>query len=234
MAHTNPPQRRTRKIAAVAAGILVIGIGATYTLASWTDSEWVWGGADGTGTPIIGTSTFEVVQNTTKPYDNTTEANWVNRESNPGDPLQFSPTVLSMTPGDKIYAPVSLKTSDDSLAATTTLQAAVPAAGTQSAPTHDAALAAAVRVTVYTANTAQTAPPPTACTDGFTADGWSTLLNAVPLATTATATQTLAADGQTVQHYCFVVELPDTTANQTDSDLQGKRISPAWQFSSTS
>lgn len=112
--------RQGRKIAALSAGLLVIGVGATYTLASWTDSEWVWGGAEGEAG--IGTSEFNVQQNTTLPFaDGDDDENWVDRASNPGDELTFSTGALSLTPGDTIYAPVSLRSAAGSIAGTLTL-----------------------------------------------------------------------------------------------------------------
>ena len=52
-----------RKVMAVAAAGLVLGVGASVTLAAWTDTEWVFGG-NGAGGPGVGTSTFEVQQST--------------------------------------------------------------------------------------------------------------------------------------------------------------------------
>ena len=91
---------RRRKIAAIAAGALVVGVGATYTLATWNDSEWVWGGAN--NTPGVGTGEFEVQQNATSPFSDT-GADWADRETNPGGGLTFSAGALSLSPGDTIY-----------------------------------------------------------------------------------------------------------------------------------
>lgn len=115
--------RRTRKIAALTGGLLVVGIGATYTLASWNDSEWVWGGAS--GGPGIGTSGFEIEQNTVA----SGAAVWVDEESNPGGALTFTPGALALSPGDSVYAPVSLRTKAGSLGGDVTLQGAVAASG---------------------------------------------------------------------------------------------------------
>ncbi|MGW8482883.1 SipW-dependent-type signal peptide-containing protein [Microbacterium sp. NPDC055903] len=218
---SSAPWGRNRKIAAVAVGLLVVGVGATYTLASWNDSEWVWGGAD--GDPGIGTSQFEVLQNTDPDVD---AAAWTNEEANPGGELLFSPGALQLTPGDTVYAPVALQTDADSVAATVTLQGAVAAAGAP-APANDAALFSAVRATVYTA---AGSAAPTACDTGFDATGWTAIVSNATLATAATATQDLDADGASTQHYCFAITLP---AGSPDT-LQGLVISPAWQFASVS
>lgn len=220
--------RRNRKIAALAAGVLVVGVGATYTLASWTDAEWVWGGtANGSGDPAVGTSSFEVQQNTTNAYDGAT-ANWADRETNPGGALLFTPNAIALSPDEVAYAPVALRTKTVSLGATVELQGAVAAAGTP-APQNDADLFAAVRATVYTA---AGAAPPSACDASFTAAGWTAILTDQPLATVATAPQTLAANAGSVQYYCFALSLPSATPNV--DDLQGKKISPAWKFEATS
>lgn len=220
--------RRTRRIAALAAGVLVIGVGATYTIAAWNDAEWIWGGtANGGGDPGVGTSTFEVVQNTTSPFADQS-ANWANRESNPGGALQFTPNALSLSPGETAYAPVALRTTDDSLAADVTLQGAIPAASTPT-PANDPDLFAAIRVTVYTASGAT---PPGTCDASFAAAGWTAILTNQPLATVADGPQRLDANAGSTQHYCFALTLPSGTP--AVDDLQGKKISPAWRFEGVS
>lgn len=221
--------RRTRKIAAIAVGALVIGIGGAYTLASWNDSEWVWGGTGSNG-PGVRTDYFEVVQNTTNAYVDA-PTNWVNREAKPGDPLQFSPGALSMTPGDQTFAPVALRTEANSLAATVQLSAPEKVTTTTPATVDPGDLLwAAVRVDVYTASGAAA---PSACTPAaFSASGWTQIVTDQPLATATAAagTQTLSAEAGSTQHYCFVLELP---AGSPDT-LQGRTLAPAWKFDSTS
>ncbi len=218
-AQSSAPSRRNRKIAAIAVGLLVVGVGTTYTLASWNDSEWVWGGAD--GDPGLGTSEFEVLQNTDP---DVVAGAWTDEESNPGGELLFSPGALALTPGDTVFAPVALQTGADSVAGTVELQGAVAAAG---GSTNDAALFAAVRATVYTATGAAA---PTACDAGFDATGWTTIVSNATLGTAASATQSLAAAAGSTQHYCFAITLP---AGSPDT-LQGLQISPAWEFASVS
>lgn len=213
--------RKMRKIAAVAAGALVVGVGASFTLASWTDSEWVSGSVDGE-TPGVGTSDFEVQQNTSSPY---ADAGWTDEEENPGGALMFSAGALTLTPGDSIYAPVALQTTDESVAATVALQGAVASTGiTIEDP--DGALWAAIDVDVYTA--AGDTPP--ACTPAdFDAAAWTAILTG-GLDDAATASQDLDAAAGSTQHYCFVLSLPDDAAD----DLQGRTIAPAWEFASES
>lgn len=109
--------RRNRKVAAIAAGMLVVGVGATYTLASWTDSEWVWGGAD--GTPGIGTSSFNIEQNTSASL---ADEEWTDAPTNSGGSLTFQLNPTGLTPGDSIYAPVALRAGADSVQGEVTLK----------------------------------------------------------------------------------------------------------------
>lgn len=218
--------RRTRKIAAIAAGILVVGVAATYTLASWTDSEWVWGGA--AGDPGVGTSSFNVEQDTTLTFANN---GWTDEETNPGGGLMFSTNALSLTPGDTTYAPVALRSAQGSVAGTVTLQAAVPAAGvTVSDPGNS--LWDAVTVQVYTQNTATSPFDRVGTCDAAVAASadWTLVAGVNDLGTVATADQVLAASSGDVQHYCFAVALP---AGSPDT-LQGRTIAPAWEFKAVS
>lgn len=227
MANNQSSSRRGRKIAAIAAGALVVGLGATYTLATWNDSEWVWGGAD--GGPGVGTGVFEVVQNTTAPFDDTA-GGWADREANPGGELTFTAGALSLSPGDTVYAPVALRTAEDSAGATVTLQSAVAASGV-TVEDDLGALWNAITVSVYTEQVdAPAVNPANACDAASIADWGSPIAGVTSLTTAASASQTLAADEGSTQHYCFALTLP---AGSPDS-LQGRTIAPAWEFRSTS
>lgn len=237
---TGTRSSKKRKIAAIAAGVLVIGIGATYTLASWTDSEWVWGGTG--NTPGVGTSKFEVQQNVTAPF-NDLAANWANRENNPGGGLTFTTGALALAPNTTIYAPVALRTITQSAGATVTLQKAVTATLTPpySAATSDpnTDLWKSIKVSVYTQSvTSPIVAPPATC-DAANIAAWGTPIAGITsLDTTATATQSLSGNAGSTQHYCFVLQLPGTlqpglTATSLD-DLQGRTIAPAWEFKSIS
>ncbi|MGX9899679.1 SipW-dependent-type signal peptide-containing protein [Arthrobacter sp. SA17] len=59
--------RRKDKVRALLAGGLVLGIGAAFTLAAWTDNEWVFGGA-GPDDDNPGTKTYAMEQNTVAPF----------------------------------------------------------------------------------------------------------------------------------------------------------------------
>ncbi|HZK06061.1 MAG TPA: SipW-dependent-type signal peptide-containing protein [Actinomycetaceae bacterium] len=240
MAENVRSSQKTRKIAAIAAGALVIGVGATYTLASWNDSEWVWGGAG--NTPGVGTDSFEVLQNTTSVFDDDT-ANWANRETNPGGGLTFTASAISLSPGDTIYAPVALRTDADSAAATVTLQQAVTASITpaydQAVSDPDGDLWKSIEVSVYTESVTDPTVSPTHTCDAANISNWGPAIAGITtLDTVATATQTLLADGGSTQHYCFELHFPSTlkaglTADSID-DLQGRTIAPAWEFKAES
>jgi predicted ribosomally synthesized peptide with SipW-like signal peptide len=222
-------QHKTRKLAAIGVGALVIGVGATYTLASWNDSEWVYGGLEGVAG--IGSSVFEVQQNATAPY--AAGGSWGDYEINGdydtdnGNGLKFTTDALALTPGDTVFAPVALRTTELSVAGTVALQAAVPAVGVAVVDAN-AELWSAVRVSVYTATGDN---PPSGCTTGFVATGWTQIVADAPLATAeATTTQDLDEKAGSTQHYCFALTLP---AGASD-DLQGRTIAPAWEFASVS
>ncbi|WP_228516878.1 SipW-dependent-type signal peptide-containing protein [Curtobacterium sp. VKM Ac-1376] len=93
-------RRRNRALALAAGGVLVIG-GAGYTLASWTDTEWVFGGTD-SGGPAVGTSGFDVEQNVTAPF---ATGDFGSDATNPGQALRFTIDALALSPGTATYAP---------------------------------------------------------------------------------------------------------------------------------
>ncbi|NYD68726.1 SipW-dependent-type signal peptide-containing protein [Agromyces atrinae] len=215
-----------RRVFAIAAGGAVLGLGVTATLAAWTDTEWVFGG-DGTGGPGIGTSTFEILQNTVAPFDD--PADWVNEDANPGGEITFGVDALALSPGVSVYAAVALQTSDSSLAGDVLLQSAVPAAGIAQDDPGDL-LYDALEVRVATDDalfdcdlTAFSGAPGA---PGVIADG--------PLATTGgAAEQSLLALAGSTQYYCFEVTLPagfTPAPGSTLDDYMGRTFAPAWVF----
>jgi predicted ribosomally synthesized peptide with SipW-like signal peptide len=231
---TDVTAKRKRTYALLAGG-LVLGLGATATLAAWNDSEWVFGGnAAGTG-PGVGTSTFEVEQNASSPY---VASPFIQSEENPGNALIFGVDALALSPGDSVYAPVALRTVDGSLGGNVTLQPAVPAnetrflAATRSNDPDGLLLdALEVRVSVLADATV------TCNLAAFSALTATTIADG-PLATTGgSAAQTLLADSGNVQHYCFEITLPAAPVlpvNTTIDALQGLSIAPAWEFAAES
>jgi predicted ribosomally synthesized peptide with SipW-like signal peptide len=223
-----------QKAFAVLAAGLVLGVGATVTLAVWNDSEWVVGGTAGVGgdpgTPGVGTSAFEVQQNTSSPF---VAGDWIDEESNPGGSLIFTPGALSLTPGDSVYAPVALSTADGSVAAPSVrLSGAVNATNIPTVDP-DALLAGALQLRVVVATGARDAAP-AACTDAaFGAAATYVVGSATTSAALNTAGATvnaLTADSGNQLNYYFEISLPDDAADT----LQGRTVAPAWQFVSAS
>ena len=213
-----------RKIFAIAAGCAAIGIGATATLAAWTDSEWVFGG-NGAGGPGIGTSSFSVQQSTDGGVTFTDEA------ANPGGEIVFAPDALALTPGDSVYAGVALRTAANSVAGDVTLQAAVAATGIA---TNDPAnlLFNTLDVAIVT-DDADFDCDASAFAPGSTA----TLIGAGDLnATGGASAQALAAAAGSTQFYCFQIQLPDPLPATPGgaADFMGRTVAPAWEFAAIS
>ncbi|WP_042437889.1 SipW-dependent-type signal peptide-containing protein [Sanguibacter keddieii] len=218
--------RRSSKVKAVLAGGAVLGLGATVTLAAWTDTEWVFAGNAAGDGPGLGTSSFEVEQNTTNPY---AEATYVQDETNPGGALAFGVSALSLTPGDAVYAPVALRTVEGSIAGSVTLQPAVAADGITTTDPGGA---------LYGALTVRVAVSPTNTVCNAAAFTTGTIVATGPLATAAASTsQPLEGDGDSVQHYCFEITLPASPTlpgGTVLADLQGRTAAPAWNFAAVS
>ncbi|RWZ58490.1 acyl-CoA dehydrogenase [Labedella populi] len=220
---------RRHKIFAVLAGGTLVGVAVTATLAAWNDTEWVFGG-NGSGGPGIGTSTFEVEQNTVVPF---AAAGFVNEESNPGGEMIFGIDGLSLAPGDLLYAPVALRTSADSVAGDVLLQPAVAADGPAS---DDPAglLFGALEVRVATDDAAFTCD---ASAFAGVTGGPTLIADGLLAATGGSATQSLLESSGSTQFYCFEVELPAAPTLPTGTaldDLQGRSVAPAWEFASES
>lgn len=107
-------QNRRRKVAAILAGGLVLGVGATVTLAAWNDSEFA--------SVTLTAGTFNLQGS----VDGTTWTDHLNTTEEPAAALEFEvPLAENLSPGDVVYAPFALR-----LDATTsaTLTATDPAA----------------------------------------------------------------------------------------------------------
>lgn len=221
-------KNRRNRIAAVLAGGLVIGVGGAFTLASWTDSEWVHAG-NGTGGPGIGTSTFEVQQDASNPGPGT----FADFEANPGDALGFGLGALALSPGQTVYAPVALRTTTASIAGTLTLQASVAAAGVTATPP---AVLDGPGTGLWAQLTLQVVVDDTPFTCDATAmTGLTTVVApGSGLSAAATSTQALDAAQGNTQYYCFAVTLPIPVVPGDFDGLQGHVVAPAWEFRAAS
>lgn len=211
--------RRNKKIAALAAMGLIVATGATITsMAAWTDTEWVYGGAateDG-----VSASTFEVNQNVTA----AASTGWTNDLASPGGKVDFSIAAQNLNPGDPVYGYVRLRTVVESLPGDLTLNPATLGAG-GSAPLF-AALRYGARIVPtpadctsvgFGASTTTVVAPDTALTTGSAVDAFSLV----------GGTATLPGAEKVV---CFQLVLPEPASDT----LQGATAQPIWNFTAES
>ena len=222
---------RTKVFVVLAAGA-VLGVGTTMTLASWTDTEWAFGGT-GANVPGVGTSSFNVEQNASLPATAGFLTGFSDHETAPGNTIVFAPNALALTPGDTVYAPVALRAKASSVAGVLQLEAAQHVTGAD--VDAGAALwgALVLKVAYVTTTGAAVAPACDANSFAVTTPTYTALaltgtgLDAHP----ATGdTQAVAAAAGSIVHYCFQVTLPAGSP----ATLQGRKVAPAWLFDATS
>src|SRR5699024_10565703 len=93
---TQSQNNTSRKVKALLAGGLVLGVGAAVTLAAWTDQEWAQG--------IFGTGSFNI--------ESSTDGTNFNDHESEGDAAELSfdmPAAENLSPGDTIAAPFVLR-----------------------------------------------------------------------------------------------------------------------------
>lgn len=106
----NRPSQKSRKVKALLAGGLVLGVGAAVTLAAWTDQEWAG-------------STFDAgsfnIQGTVDP--SLTEETWDDHATS-GDAaaIDFKLQAANLTPGDTVAGAFALRTDASTTYAATT------------------------------------------------------------------------------------------------------------------
>lgn len=200
---------RKRKIRALLAGGLVLGVGAAITLAAWTDN--VFGNSD--------FATGDDSWNIQASFSSTATPSWVESDVSPGEPFGFPAPRLNLTPGDTVYAPIALR-----LEPGQALNAAVTLDGATGGAPAGAALTSALRYTVTSGGTA------TGCAAGT--PGGTTVVPAASALTAGSAANaiSLVAAGTPVQ-LCFAVTLPAGTPNTVSGLNTGQLI---WQFVGTS
>ena len=177
-------RNRSRRIRAVLAGGLVLGIGAGATLAAWNDSEY--------GSATFTAGRFDIVG----AADGTTFAS----HAAVGSPaaLTFAATPSLMIPGATTYALFNVKTANPSVAGNLQWNAVTPAT---------TGLAVFLRYGV------RTIPPATACTSTSYAAGTSVVPDTSALATNGTVTQPVSANGGSTVNYCIAVTLQSAADN---------------------
>lgn len=117
-ADQSEPRKRRRvsgRVRALLAGGLVLGVGATVTLAAWNDSEFA------TGTFQAGTFNLQGSTDGTAFSDHATT---------PGAALGFSVNASSLSPGDVVYAPYAVRLAADTTSPATVTVTAPSTTGT--------------------------------------------------------------------------------------------------------
>jgi predicted ribosomally synthesized peptide with SipW-like signal peptide len=229
---TASKSQRPGKVRAILASGLVLGIGAAFTLAAWTDNEWVYGGA-GSDDKNPGTKTYAMEQNTVVPPD---VAIWTDQGSPKGGRLDFTIKAASLLPGQTVYAPFQLRAKAGSEALTVTLAEARQATNPAFGDANSKALYTALRYKAWVGLEAGK------CTaDGVkTGDSVKVLVAdkdtgaSVPLNTLGADAFILPAgdtssDPGTPVDLCFAMTLPA----DAPSTLQGKNVVPLWRFTSS-
>jgi predicted ribosomally synthesized peptide with SipW-like signal peptide len=197
--------RKRRKLRAILAAGLVLGLGAVVTLAAWNDSEYA------TGT--FGAGTFNMEGST----DGTTYADHASGATAATLPFTVNPTNLS--PGQIVYAPLAVRLA----AGTTTGASVVPQAVTNTGTVTNLTYTL-VTTTSITCNAAAV----TAATGAAILVPAGTALNSVgtPAPFTLAKGATASAAG-TPLYLCFAV-----TAGS--GLVQGQSGTATWQFLATS
>ncbi|GAB5078615.1 hypothetical protein ARTHROSP310_17570 [Arthrobacter sp. AD-310] len=219
-----PRSEKATKVRALLAGGLVLGIGAAFTLAAWTDNEWVFGQSENGGGP--GTKVYHMQQNTwTGPAG---DAVWGDKDAAPGGALTFSVNADNLVPGTTVYAPMQLRASDKSQSLVATLTGAARLDEADSV-TNSSALYGALRyqlkqgVDKDLCNAANFGPNGT---DLVRVGSTLSTRSDTPINLPAGATD--AAPGTPVS-LCFALTLPSSAG----VELQGLKTTPVWTFSST-
>lgn len=201
-------RRVSRRIRAVLAAGLVLGVGAAGTLAAWNDAEF--GGSTFTA------GRFDIVG----AADGTTFSS--HATAGAAATLNFVVAPTAMAPGTTTYALFSVRTANPSVAGTLQLTAGTPG-GTGLA----ASLTYGVRLVPATTCNATTFAAASAATSIVVPDGSALTTGG---AATTSVPQVVTANGGSQLNYCFAVTLPTTAPNTA----QGLTMTQTWQFQGTS
>lgn len=213
--HDHRPGKVLPRVRAVLAGALVLGVGATVTLAAWTDREL----ASGTFTA----SRFAIESTVSNPYS--AAGPWTSNKDGSGATLGFNAT--GMFPGRTVYAPIALRTTPGSMGGTVTVEGAMVNDSLTTDPRMSTSLryrvvrSAVCDATVFTAGAAYvvgTAAEGRPLTTGQEAGVVNPLAPAAPNS------------AGTGTNFCFAVTLPEGSDNR----LQGSTMTATWQFTAAS
>ncbi|WP_438353662.1 SipW-dependent-type signal peptide-containing protein [Microbacterium sp. CJ88] len=204
--------RRWPRLRALLAGGLVLGIGATVTLAAWTDSEYTAATLTAGRFGILGSMNG---------------AAFADHATSPGATLTFSPALGAVYPGAPPgFTTVQIRTAStasggfNSVAGTVSMQTSTAATGGLAG-----ALVYAVRVI----------PTGSSCNEALFSNAAAPVIvpNATPLTTAVGASaanvQTVAASAGSTVSYCVRIALPLTAPD----GIQNSSTPVVWQFAGT-
>ena len=178
---------RSRRIRAILAGGLVLGVGSAATLAAWNDSEY--------GSATFTAGRFDIVG----ALDGVTFAQ---HASSPGGTLAFSAPIGAMMPGNTTYALFSVKTASGSGAGSLRVTAGTPTGSLAAALSYGVRTVTGTMCNATTYTSAGTAAQ-------VVPDGSALSVSALPA-----TVQAVAANGASTVNYCFAVTL-STSADNT-------------------
>lgn len=185
-------KQRRRKIQALATGGLILGFGATATLAAWTDK------ATGAGQFEAGEFALEI--ETGQGWESTTNLEFAN---------------AAMFPGQRVYAPVLLRSSTD-----TSVDGTVTVSGSNP----EGELAPHLRFRVVSVDAVEPLSKVTCSAESFS--GADAEFSSMGQASEPTSPQHLEAEQAQPIAYCFEVEL-DPQATDETQQLSAKYT---WNF----
>lgn len=203
-AETSASAGRARRVRALLVGGLVLGVGASITLAAWNDAE-------------FGSGSFEAsVFNT----ESNSGSGWASNVTAPGATLAFSASD-DLSPGDSDYAYLDIRTTS-----ATTVDGVVEL--DSSAKSGDLADSLEYRAVLTTTATTCTADAFTG-TPTWVAGGASSYIAAGAMPSTPPSTSIDAAATET-HRYCFEVRVEA----DAPSSAQGTTATLTWGFAATS
>lgn len=197
-------QNRRKKVRAVMASGLVLGVGAAVTLAAWSDSVW------GVGEFGTGDSAFNV-----QGYFNAAQGwdEFIDAES--AGTMEFGPSSTALVPGVPVFQLVGLHEAEGDLGADITItQTALDANPLTN------------KVAVSIAEVGDTEAVPTSCVAGGTASGFE---SAGTLSAPKVLSTRVEADGY--QWLCIRAEL-DANAGLDSAGVPAEKV--FWTFDATS
>lgn len=218
---------RSGKIRALLASGLVLGVGAAFTLAAWTDNEWVYGGA-GPGNDTPGTKVNQMQQNTAVGFP---VSAWTDEPDKNGGRLDFTIEASNLLPGKTVYAPFQLRAKAGSGELKVKLTEAMQATNPDPAEVGDAnsvELYSALRYRAWIGLDAEDCTENADKTAGTVLIGANSELHATSGVSFTLLAGASGAAGKPVD-LCFAMTLPAGAP----AELQGKNVVPLWKFTSS-